>query len=459
MNASQFKLYRVLIAFIMFFYLYNQASAQKVSLDECVKLAIKNYPSIQKSKYDLESAQWDFKTAKLKKWPKLELFNLMGIVPDAEGDAITGDTIDDHYGFFNKLDLQFSLPLVTFGRLKHGIKAAEKGVEVEKAAYKLTLEDIVYRVHKLYYGLVLSKQLHKSLKDLKDRFKEAYDIAQERLDKGKTNVTEADVLKLKIGLSGMEQGVRNIERQMSMARSSLIKITGWKTPSSFEPADKRIKPVKIKLATEEEYIELAKNNNSTLKRLKAAVQAAKERYLSEKAKFYPMFLAVGGVKYAVAPGREDQDNPFLNDEYNYFSAGAALALKWNMNVFETRAEVARKRAEYLSLEKQFEEAKQGIELKVKEAYAKVLETKKNLESSWESRKAGRALLILSFTNFKFGIGSGKDVFDGLSIYARTADDYYKAVYEYNMAVAKLKKLVGTIVSDKTEMNRNDKHNL
>ncbi len=421
------------------------ALSQKVSLDDCVKMAIKHYPSVQKASLDIEGAQWQLSSAKIKRWPKLELFNLMGVVPDAEGDAITGDTIDDHYGFFDKLDVKFSLPLITFGRIGHGIKAAESGVEVEKATYKLTLEETILRVYKLYYGLVLSKQLHKSIKDLEERFKEAYDIAQERLDKGETNVTESDVLKLKIGLSGIEEGVRKLGRQMEIARASLIKITGWEDPSTFEPADKRLKPIKVKLASEKEYIQLAMDNNSTLKRLKAAVKAAKERYLSEKAKYYPMLLAVGGLKYAVAPGREDQDNPFLNDEYNYFSAGAALAVKWNMNLLETRAEVAQKRAEYLSLKKQLEEAQQGIELKVKEAYAKVLETKGNLASSWESRKAGRALLILNFTNFKFGIGSGKDVFDGLSIYARTADDYYKAVYEFNMAVVKLNKLVGTLV--------------
>ncbi len=421
------------------------ALSQKVSLDDCVKMAIKHYPSIQKATLDVEGAQWGLSSARIKRWPKMELFNLMGIVPDAEGDAITGDTIDDHYGFFDKLDVKLSLPLITFGRIGHGIKAAESGVEVKKAAYKLTLEETVLRVYRLYYGLVLAKQLHKSIKDLEERFKEAYDIAQERLDKGETSVTESDVLKLKIGLSGIEEGVRKLKRQMEIAKASLVRITGWQDPSNFEPADKRLKPVKIELASEKEYIQLAMDNNSTLKRLKAAVDAARERYLSEKAKYYPMLLAVGGLKYAVAPGREDQDNPFLNDEYNYFSAGAALAVKWNMNVLETRAEVAQKRTEYLSLQKQLEEAKQGIELKVKEAYAKVLETKGNLASSWESRKAGRALLILNFTNFKFGIGSGKDVFEGLSIYARTADDYYKAVYEFNMAVAKLNKLIGTLI--------------
>jgi hypothetical protein len=51
-------------------------------------------------------------------------------------------------------------------------------------------------------------------------------------------------------------------------------------------------------------------------------------------------------------------------------------------------------------------------------------------------------LLLSLTNFKFGIGTGKDVFEGLSVYARTAGDYFETVYDYNIAVAELRAAAG-----------------
>lgn len=421
------------------------SKAEQLSLEECVKRALESYPSVQKSQYEVEGSQWRLKEAKLKRWPTAELENLMGVVPDAEGDAITGRTIDGEYGFFDKLDLKMSLPLITFGRIGHGIKAAEEALKSQEAAYRSELDEIALRVHELYYAFLLTSHLIDSTDDLLKNFQEAYDIAQEKLEKNEPNVTESDVLKLKIGLEGVSEGMRKLERQKQTVTASLLNMIGWnKAPEEFAPEDKQLKPVKMELGELSEYENMAKENNPGIKRLEAAVRAAKEEYLAEKAKYYPMFLAVGGVRYAVAPGREDQDNPFLCDEYNYFSAGAALALKWNMNLFETRTEVEQKRARYLALEKQLEEAKRGIVVQVREAYEKVKETQKNLDSSWESRKAGRALLILNLTNFKFGIGSGKDVFDGLSIYAKTAGQYYESVYDYNMAVAKLKQLTGQL---------------
>lgn len=421
------------------------AAAESLSLDECVQRAVKHYPSIQKGQYEIEKSKWKLTSAKLKRWPTMHLENLMGVVEDAEGDALTGRTEDGEYGFFNKLDVKMALPLVTFGRIGHGIRAAEEAVQAEEASYRSELDEVVLRVHQLYYGLLLGSHLYDSTDELQSRFQEAYDIAQERLEKNEPNVTESDVLKLKIGLEGITKGVRKIERQMETARVAMVNLIGWEgEPSEFKLEDTQLSPVKIKLGDIAEYESRALANNPRIKQLESAVRAAQENYLSEKAKYYPMLLAVGGVRHAAAPGREDQDNPFLRDDYNYFSAGAALAVRWNMNLFETRAEVEQKHAEYLALNRQLEEARQGIMVNIHEAYERVKETEGNLDSSWESRKAGRALLILNFTNFKFGIGSGEDVFNGLSIYARTAGQYYESVYDYNMAVSQLAQVTGDL---------------
>ncbi|NWG75236.1 MAG: TolC family protein, partial [Rubrivivax sp.] len=180
-----------------------------------------------------------------------------------------------------------------------------------------------------------------------------------------------------------------------------------------------------------------------LKRLKAAVSAEEARFLAERAKYFPSFLVVGGLRYGTAPGREDQDSPFAKDDFNYDSFGGALGVKWDLNFLATNAAVEKQRVGYLKVRSQMRQGVEGIDLLVKEKYQRVKEYQANLETSFESRKAGRALLVVTLTNFKFGIGSGKDVFDALSVYARTAGDYHETVFDYNMAVLELKAAVGT----------------
>lgn len=84
----------------------------------------------------------------------------------------------------------------------------------------------------------------------------------------------------------------------------------------------------------------------------------------------------------------------------------------------------------------------GIAFQVKEKYYLLTEKKDNLESSFDARKAGRAILFLNLTNFKFGLGTGEDVFDALSVHARTAGNYFKAIFDYNMSVAELHSFIG-----------------
>jgi len=54
---------------------------------------------------------------------------------------------------------------------------------------------------------------------------------------------------------------------------------------------------------------------------------------------------------------------------------------------------------------------------------------------------------LNMTNFKLGIGSGKDVFDALSIHARVDSEYYEAIFDYNLAVVELLNVIGRLTPD------------
>lgn len=414
------------------------------NLDECVERALQMNPEIEQARLDVTEAEWKLQSAKLARTPSMELFNLMGVTKDAEGDAITGDTIDNHYGFFNRLNVEIAIPIYTFGRLSRGIDAAGENVNVQKASQIKTRDELIVRVHQLYYGLMLSRQVLDSMEDLFESFTEARDIAEERLEKSDPSVTEADVLKLKIGLAGVTEGVRKLERETELTQAALRQTLRLNEEDEFEIADERLKPVDFELRPLEQYLRQAENNNPDIQKIKAGLAAEEARYLSEKSKFYPSLLLVGGVRHATAPDREDQDNPFLNDDYNYFSAGGAFAVKWNMNLFQTNAEVQQKKVGYLRMKSRLQQGLDGITLKVKEKYYKVKEKQANLDTSFESRKSGRALMILTLTNFKFGIGTGKDVFDALGVYARTAGSYYEAVYDYNMAVAELKSVVGSI---------------
>jgi outer membrane protein TolC len=423
--------------------------ARRLDLSACIKQALQANPKIEEANFDVNQAEWQLKSAKYARIGKIELFNLMGAVEDTTAGrsgnpALTGDTVDGQYGFFKKLDLKMSVPIYTFGRLTYNTQAAAENLAAQIAAGTKTTNELLLKVHELYYGLVVSRQLLESTQDVQKNFSDARDAVEKRLEKGTPNVTESDLLKIRVGLAGVTKAVNKLERESQLAKEALRRTLGLPELSDFDVADQILKPVAFELKPLEDYLARAEVHNPDIKRLKAAVAAEEARYQAEKARFYPTVLAVGGVRHSVAPGRVDPDNPFLVDDFHELNAGAALALQWDLNLLQTNTEAHQKKAKAMKMKSTYRDGANGVALQVKDKYHRVKEKQANLEASFEARKAGRALLVLNLTNFKFGIGSGKDLFDALSLYARTAGEYFETVFEYNMAVAELQSVTGNI---------------
>jgi outer membrane protein TolC len=232
---------------------------------------------------------------------------------------------------------------------------------------------------------------------------------------------------------------------MQVTREALRREIGLEENVDFAVAEDRLQKVEFPMKDQGFFLNSAEKRNAQIKRMDAALEAQQNAYLSEKGKYYPKVLLVGGARYTAAPGCEDPDDSFLDDDDLGLSGGGTVAFQWNPNLFETNAEVMEEKMKYLQMKSRYREGTSGIKLQVKERYLSVLEKSERVEASWEARKSGRALLFLNLTNFKLGIGSGSDVFEALSLYARTASDYYKRVFDYNMAVAKLKEVCGILL--------------
>lgn len=416
-------------------------------LSKCIRQVLKANPRVEEAKLEVEQADLQLQSAKLSRIPKLELFNRSGIVQDAEGDAITGEDLEGSYGPFNRLNLLFTQPLYTFGRITSNIKAADINVERLKASQFKTTSELVLNAHKRYYGFVLARQLLKTNREIQKNFSEAYEIAQERLDQGDPQVTETDALKLKVGLAVVTKNLYKSERQERIAKEALREIMGLEDRVDFDIAEKKLEPAVFTLQSLEHYLEMAGENNPNIRRLRAAVKAEEARYLAERTKYYPTLLALGGVRHAVAPGRDNQDNPFLNDDFNFFDAGISLGLKWDLSFIQTNTDIKQQKVRYLKAKSRLSKIQNRVHLQVKDKYHRCIEKDNSMDASFEAKKAGRALLFLNLTNFKLGMGSGKDVFDSLSLHARTDGEYYQAIFEFNIATVELKEAAGKLSPD------------
>ena len=87
---------------------------------------------------------------------------------------------------------------------------------------------------------------------------------------------------------------------------------------------------------------------------------------------------------------------------------------------------------------------QETSLELEKSFIRVGEAKDKLKLAKDGRKISRTLLVTEVSNYDFGIGNTADLFQALIIYTRVLKGYYESVYQFNLAVADLKRLATKI---------------
>lgn len=423
----------------------------KLTLIECIKRAVDNHPSVQEVKWEVMLRESDLQQAKAGAYPTGEFTSIFGAVNDAKGSLAgnrpirTGDI--DELGPFVRLEGQFVYPLFTWGKITNGITAASKGVEQEHANVEQKKAEAVREAKEFYYTLQYTQQVKSLLGDVRDGFQKAVTTADERLKDSKGKISQLDVLNLKIGYAGVAKEVGKLDNGIELTKAALLRVMGLPQTVSFTAAEPALTPQPAQIKDLDYYVQRLFKNRPEWRRLLLGIQAKEAELALTRSDYFPAFFLAVPIRYGYAPGRSRQTNPFAYDDFNFGAAGPVLGLRWNFDINGTAAKVARSEAELMKLQTQKKTAENSFPVEVKEAYLNVQEAKERIKITDEGRKAGRALVALSSANFELGIGEPQDIFLGLGNYTRAANDYYEAVRDYNIALAKLSLVVGEEVSD------------
>ncbi len=422
-----------------------------LGLEDCLQRALSEGPDRELIGADLQMAIARLDEAKAGKFGDTRYTQIVGLVNEARGDPTSSRNKQTDYfdglGPFTRLDLEIHVPLYTFGKLSAALDAAEQGLRSERARGDEARADIVLETKRLYYGLQLAQHLGYVLTEMLENIEEAIEKTQKRLDDGSRTVTERDVLRLKIGRSKFAAGVQEVEASTRFMRSALARAVGLTPGSNFEIADKRFRMVVFQPAPLATYTDRGPHRRPEWQRIAAGIEAQQAVVDLEEAASYPTLFLATGVRYAVAGNRDDQKNVFANDDFNYFQPIGVLGIEWDLNVFANHARAAQARAEKEKLLAERRRAESGFRLEVERSYGAVERARATIDAASRGRKAARGLLVLTVTNFDLGIGEADELFEAYGAYTETSTNYFRAVHDYNVAIAELSRSVGEELLD------------
>lgn len=425
---------------------HAQPSDQIWTLEQMLDRALETSPEVHEALADEQIAASQVERAKTGRLPTASFTGILSPITAATGNAVDGDTDDDDFGIFSKGDLKIIQPLYAFGRLRNEIRAARQGLLAREAATQKSRHAVIFAIKELYYNLLLSHQIKDLLDDSRDHFTKAMETVEERLDNDEGNVTEQDLLRLRIGVASVEEEQFTLERAIAITRSALKRHLRVAAQAPLQLASTQLDPVEVMLKPLDFYLSQVHQHRPEIAQIEAGLAARQARLEAARSEYYPALFIASGFEYSIAPNRDDQDSPFAND-FNFFNGpGVALGLRWQLDFWQTRAKVAERAAEAHHMAVQKDAAVSGVALDIERRYLEVKEYQQKLESAEQARRAARALLVTTLANFNLGVGEGKDVFEGLGLYTRIVGDYYKTLRNFNIATARLTQATGQDVT-------------
>ena len=418
-----------------------QAPAKRWALNELIANAEEHNSDIERWRWKVESADARRRKANAAKiLPRLRLSSKTGLVPEARGDIFNppqDSTGIRPLGPFNRTELEFAQPLFPLSQGRSLKRAAVKGVDVERADLAQARLDAIFTIKEMYYGLLLAQDL----KDLARRL-------SNELSEKKAELNDEDGLslshryKLELSLLELAKQEREIDDKEELARAALAWQAGLPATIELQLQAEWLAPVTATVLPLAELTTRALGLRPDNRKLQAGLAATQALTQAARAAYLPQVYIGGGIRYAITPGRTDQRNPFVKDEFNYFNGGVFIGIRQSLEWHLIGADVDKANAEYRELKARDEGAAQAIRLDVRRAYLNYQRADQDLQGATEGRKLARQWLQEARDEYDFDPDAIGDLIAAFETWAHLEQGYMQAIYDYNLSIAQLEKTTG-----------------
>jgi outer membrane protein TolC len=347
------------------------AQGYAFSLEECVELALKNNPDLQKQELNLQLAHEDMSDQRSKNFGKLSIvssythYNLPRTLAPLTPASIFSDptAVPTTQDLFTA-GLVYEVPLFTGFARTRAIEIAALQKEMAGAAVKLSREQLIYNVKTLYVNILSLQAREEAQAAYVKSLQRLYDDVTRELKLGKK--ARIDQLKAAADLKSGHAGKSQIAANIKIMKASLASLLNVDHIPKLQPID--LSPESI-VAIEDDFA----GHIEELQRLRAARLAVdKNSKLVEKTQgaLYPQIVL--NTSYGQNFGPNDKSNKYSGDWEDQEVWQAALNLRWNIFDFgSTRAKV--QKARILERQSRYEQKKTELEIRraLREAVTKI----------------------------------------------------------------------------------------
>jgi len=411
-------------------------NAYGITLTDAVRTALEKNNLIKAKREEVKEKIYDYKMAKARLLPKVELFseyNKTTDPPYAIMNRMEVKKLDMYNTNFNdpgksqlfRTGLEVKLPIWMGGKLRTATSLAKKEVRATEEQLKKEENSVIYNVVKAYYSALTAKAFvetaelavrdaERHLKDAETAYKAGIGI-------------KSDVLRAKVYLERMEENLVKAKSNYSVALKALKLAIGEFPEGTINvDGDLTYRDFSFKL---DDLIKTALKKRPELKEMNLRLLQSRDLEKMAKADFLPQVGAFGQIFAA------DDTAPWNKENSSW-----AVGIRASLNIFnggEKFYRLRKSRIRELKVKEFREQVKKGIAFEVSKAYYDFVSAKKRVELSRAAIESAQETLRIVEKRYRNGLSTITELLDTQTALNRARSSYVSALSSYWQAVARV----------------------
>lgn len=424
---------------LMFWRVSYPQSPPTLTIDDAVRMALANNPTIRRGRAQVEAARSRTMGAEAERLPQVDLrleyrrtpspgtFEIPELGPDQPARTVSlgdGDTV--------AAVVAARQDLYTGGRVAAGVARARALLDIAIADLAASESQLALQTRMAYQNVLLAQSLIRSAEQNLASARAQLDVATARYEAGAA--ARFDVLRAQTQVSEAEQALTEARNREEGARVTLNRLLG------------------ISLDTEWAFSEPAQPPLPS-QSLPALIQTARQHRAEILAARAQLLASEAGIKLAQSQRRPQvslsADYTVVEDDSPFSENGLSLVAVAAIEVFDggrTRAGIREAQANREEASANLEEITRAVEEDVRQAYLNLQTAKTTIETARARLRQAQEAHDIAVVRYQAGVGTAVEIADALAALASARANLDQATSEYSSAHARLLYALGTIVA-------------
>ena len=404
-----------------------EAAAMDIDLKGAVTTAIQNNRDITIAELKRREAEADVSAAAAKKNPSVSYSWQRNQYPTQVVTTGAGTQSSNHR---YSQGINVSWDIWTFGKVEGAIDAARYQKNIaDLNVYKTEADTKLAAVQAYYQYLEAIKLAEVQAQSVTDYASHLNNV-QQQFDAG--IVAKLDVLSSNVSLANAKQKSIAADNTRDVAEANLNNIMRVPMNTTLNPLDKNFPEPEFDL-TMEQAILMAQKYRWELVEADYGVRAAEASLRSAKAGYLPTVSVGGGYSW-------EEASMTAVDKDDWAVKGVLSWSLWDGGA--TQASVKKADAAVKTAQETLLQAREKIELEVRQDYLNVLSYKEQIRAAEASVAQAEEAYKIATVRYSSGVGINLDVLDAELALNTARTNYITALYNYNIGLATLEHAMG-----------------